>query len=285
MHESTDKDCPEETVRFIPCVYLPGSSDTLLLYFHANGEDAGEVCDMVKRVQKEFGYNVACMEYPGYGVYQDAITSVTDQKASGSKTPTGHQSSKKSDQILRDAEEVWNFFVHKHRVAPDNIIVAGRSIGSGPACHLAAKYRPKALVLLMPIKNVKSIARLLAGRLVDLVMEERFNNIGRAEAVHCPTCIIHGLEDQMVPHGDSIELLEKGFVNCRAQLFLRDHMTHNKFCYLRDVIEPLKFFFGSLNSVNLDKQPDLSRNGFSNDNDSRYFNNYQARFTTSAKQQ
>lgn len=94
---------------------------------------------------------------------------------------------------MRDAEEVWNFFVRKQRVSPSKIIVAGRSIGSGPACHLAAKYNPKALLLLMPIKNVKSIARLLAGRLVDLVMEERFNNIGRAETVRCPTCIIHGV--------------------------------------------------------------------------------------------
>ena len=95
----------------------------------------------------------------------------------------------------------------------------------------------------MPIKNVKSIARMLAGRLVDLLMEERFNNIGRASAVRCPTCIIHGLEDQMVPYEDSIELLEAGFTNCRAQLFLRDRMTHNNFCYGSDLIEPLRFFF------------------------------------------
>ena len=66
-----------EAVRFIPCIYLAGTSDKLLLHFHANGEDAGEVYNMMKRIQKEFGHNVACMEYPGYGVYQDACTNVS----------------------------------------------------------------------------------------------------------------------------------------------------------------------------------------------------------------
>lgn len=98
----------------------------------------------------------------------------------------------------------------------------------------------------------------------------------------------------MVPHADSIELLEKGFINCRAQLFLRENMTHNNFCYTKDIIEPFRFFVRSLKSLegDWDKQRLMSdtermmrRNGYVDETGSRYFNNYQARFRPSVKQQ
>ena len=56
---------------FIPCLFLKGqSTDQLLLHFHANGEDIGQTIGLLRRVQREFGFNVACMEYAGYGVYK-----------------------------------------------------------------------------------------------------------------------------------------------------------------------------------------------------------------------
>ena len=42
-------------------------------------------------------------------------------------------------------------------------------------------------------------------------MEERFDNLSAANKVKCPTAIIHGLEDTMVSHEDSIDLVSKGF--------------------------------------------------------------------------
>ena len=47
----------------------------------------------------------------------------------------------------------------------------------------------------------------------------------------------------MVPSEDSIDLLTNGFTMCKAHLFLRDFMKHNKLDYLYDLIKPLKYFF------------------------------------------
>ena len=76
------------------------------------------------------------VEYPGYGIYKENKTS---------------QHAKKSEQILKDAESVIHFATNHMDVSIRNIIVSGRSIGSGPACHLAAMYEPLCLVLISPI--------------------------------------------------------------------------------------------------------------------------------------
>ena len=64
-----------------------------------------------------------------------------------------------------------------------DIIVSGRSIGSGPACHLAAKFNPACLLLISPIKSVKDAARVLYGRVADYFIEERFDNFNVAKRV------------------------------------------------------------------------------------------------------
>ena len=121
--------------------------------------------------------------------------------------------------------------------------MSGRSIGSGPACHLAATFEPRCLILISPIKSVNQIARKICGRLTDLLIEERFNNIEVVRGVKCPTAIPHGMSDEIVDASDSLDLLTEGFVSCQAHIFLRAEMQHNKFDYEHDLLRPLQYFF------------------------------------------
>jgi len=92
-----------------------------------------------------------------------------------------------------DAEIVFNFVNKYLKINHHDIIICGRSIGSGPACHLAAKYNPLCLILISPIKSVTHIARQLCGRIADFLLEERFNNIEVVKGVKCPSVILHGM--------------------------------------------------------------------------------------------
>ena len=74
-------------------------------------------------------------------------------------------------------------------------------------------------------------------------MEEKFNNFERAKKIRCPTMIVHGLRDNLVSHNDSIDLLRHSFNKCKAHLFLRDYMVHNKFDFEFDLLKPLQYFF------------------------------------------
>jgi hypothetical protein len=99
------------------------------------------------------------------------------------------------------------------------------------------------LILISPIKSVNSIARNICGTIADYILEERFDNMERAKNIRCPTFVLHGLNDKMVPFTDSVDLIMYGFIKAKAHLFLREDMRHNKFEYEYDLIKPLKYFF------------------------------------------
>ena len=46
-----------------------------------------------------------------------------------------------------------------YKYEKEDIIISGRSIGSGPAIHLARKFNPGCLMLISPIKGVNYIAK------------------------------------------------------------------------------------------------------------------------------
>lgn len=67
----------------------------------------------------------------------------------------------------------------------------GRSLGSGPATYLAAKFEPGGLILISPYTSIKSVAKGKVGFLSVLVAE-MFDNLSKMHRVRCPSCIIHG---------------------------------------------------------------------------------------------
>lgn len=54
--------------------------------------------------------------------------------------------------------------------------------------------------MISPIKSVKDVARQKYGRIVDLLIEERFDNFNTVRKVTCPSAIFHGTDDDMVPY-------------------------------------------------------------------------------------
>ena len=88
-----------------------------MLFFHGNAEDVGMSYQFLDHLRSVFELNILAMEYPGYGIY------------------TQHEPSE--SRILSDAETVYKFLIN-HEVDPKDIVLFGRSIGSGSATHLAS---------------------------------------------------------------------------------------------------------------------------------------------------
>jgi dienelactone hydrolase len=115
--------------------------------------------------------HVLCVEYPGYGVYEGS--------------PSSHQ-------ILEDADNVFNYIVRDLLWNPKNIILFGRSIGSGPATWLAANKNPGGLLLMSAYTSIRAVVSHLAGTIPSLLIKDRFSNIDLMPRVTCPTFIVHG---------------------------------------------------------------------------------------------
>ena len=204
----------------IPCFllqYMEGSSK-LMIYFHGNAEDLGlsyEIIDMLKSV---LHIHILAVEYPGYGVY------------AGKPTAEG---------ILNDAECVYSF-VLSLGIKPEDIMVFGRSIGSGPATFLARSRKVGCLLLMSAYTSIKSAAKHFAGWLGETLIKERFENIKHMPFITCPTFLVHGIKDNVIPYHHSQKLHEQ----CRgpSSLFLPAEMTHNNFDYCDDLILPIATF-------------------------------------------
>lgn len=79
------------------------------------------------------------MEYPGYGIYED------------SAGPS-------EEKIFRDADLVYSFVQSVSSLQEKDIILLGRSLGSGPATYLSASHNPGGLILMSPYTSIKSVA-------------------------------------------------------------------------------------------------------------------------------
>ena len=157
----------------ITSMYLeaPGSN-RLLLYSHGNGEDIGMVYQSLERFQEE-GISVLLYDYPGYGT------------SSHKPTETG---------VYAAAEAVYTYATQTLNFTPEQIVLYGYSLGSGPSCWLAEQYPIRRLIL---EGAFSSAFRVLSG--VKLLPWDRFDNLSRFSTIDCPILMIHGTRDRIVP--------------------------------------------------------------------------------------
>ena len=167
------------------------------------------------------------MEYPGYGIYQGKPS---------------------SEQIIIDSEIVFDYLTLRLGVKAKNIIIFGRSIGSGPAAHLAAQRRVGGLVLMSAYTSIKDVAKNIAGSLAQYLVADRFRNIDKMRKIGCSVCFLHGKKDKLIACKHSQELMEEFEKHQKGKDLISFHhfgenMTHNDFHFVHDLINPLKDFF------------------------------------------
>lgn len=61
------------------------------------------------------------------------------------------------------------------------------------------------------------------------------------EKIQCPTLIIHGKSDDLIPWSHSLDLINK--CKCAAKLVTPHEMKHNNFDIVKDLIVHIKEFF------------------------------------------
>ncbi|HET8759511.1 MAG TPA: alpha/beta hydrolase, partial [Nitrospiria bacterium] len=113
----------------------------------------------------------------------------------------GRSQGKPSEQgLYRDARAAWSDLTGDLAVPPDRIVVAGRSLGSGPAVQLATEVRPAGLVLESPMTNIPDMARVVYPFLpVSLLVRTRFDNAQKIGRVTCPVLVVHAGQDDIIP--------------------------------------------------------------------------------------
>lgn len=208
----------------IHALYYEGSRPEVILYFHGNAGDLSG-WQFVSEDFTAHGYNFLIIDYRGYG------------KSSGKISEKG---------FYHDAEAAYTFLVQEKGYAPENIIVYGRSIGSGVAVDLASRYPVKGLVLESPYASLSRLANeKLPFLFPSLYLRFRFNNLEKIKKIKSPVILLHGSNDSLIPPSHSERLLKK--ITGKKKLIIIKEGSHNDLNsfeeYNRFLEEDLPSFF------------------------------------------
>ncbi len=174
----------------------------VILYFHGN---AGAL-DKWGIVAEDFlphSYDVFIVDYRTYG------------KSEGSLS---------EEHLFNDAQLAYDYLSKKFE--PKNIVIYGRSIGTGIATHLASKNNCKTLILETPYYNlydiVKNHFRLIPKK---NLLRYNFRNDIHLKNVNSPVYIFHGTADRVVPFNSGVKL--KPFINPEHFVIIPNANHHN----------------------------------------------------------
>ena len=155
-----------------------------VLFFHGNSGSLrrwGEVAESFT----SRGYDLFIFDYRGYG------------KSSGQI--------KSEQQLIDDAEQAYRYV--NQRYAPQNIVIYGRSLGTGLASQLALRHPPKMLMLETPYFSLKDLTSQFYPFVPSFLLKYPLRTDLALPQIKRPIYLFHGTADAVIPYQSSQRLL------------------------------------------------------------------------------
>ncbi|MCR5750365.1 MAG: alpha/beta hydrolase [Kiritimatiellae bacterium] len=168
-------------VRIAAIALGPERGKKAILRCHGNAEDMVESIATLCELARE-GYTVASVDYPGYGL------------SDGSPDEEG---------CYRNVHRLYDWLIEKRGFKPEDIVVDGFSIGTGPATELAATRPSGGLILEAPFLSAPRVVTR-----VRILPVDPFPNLKRIGDVKCPVLMIHGTKDSIIPYSQGQALFK-----------------------------------------------------------------------------
>ncbi len=158
--------------------WLLNNSETkrTIIYFGGNAEEVSWIIDR----RDEFkNWDVLAINYRGYGLSNGNPTEKNLYK----------DSLKIYDEIIKDRKE------------ENEVIIKGRSIGTGVSTYLAGKREHDGIILVSPFDNLHSVVQetIPVPRITELI-RHKFNSIDNSKNVTTPLLMIISEDDEIVPN-------------------------------------------------------------------------------------
>ncbi len=196
------------------------STKGVVLYFHGN---SGNISHLGRKADlfTKHGYDVILVDYRTYG------------KSTGAMT----------EQALYDDAQLFYDYALK-TYAENEILVYGRSLGTGIASYVAANNNPCRLILESPFSSAVDLGKHRFPFIpVAWLSEFRFPSTEYMKSVQCPVYIFHGNADKVIPYSFSQQLYT-AIPGVGKKLFTIENGGHNDLqnyaAFNRGMIEALK---------------------------------------------
>lgn len=157
----------------------------LILYFHGNTGNLKRWAIVAEELTT-YDHDVLVVDYRGFG------------KSHGRRT---------QETLYADAQSMYDYALSLW--SEKDVIVYGRSLGSGLAVKIAADNNPHKLVLETPYYNMIDVAFFHFPFLpIRWLLRFPFRSDKHIPNVRCPIAIFHGSRDRVVPYKSGLKLYE-----------------------------------------------------------------------------
>lgn len=221
--------------------------DIWMILSHANAESLYNMTIWCYHyLEQKINVNFIVYEYTGYNKEEENLKfikegnyySITNNLIEEKIIYKGSKHFPKEEYVYEDIETVYLNLIDKG-VKSSNIVAFGRSLGSAPSIYLSTKYKIGGLIICSAFTSILRVAFSLRYNLFF----DKFNNLQLIKKVLCPTCIIHSVQDEIVPFEHALDLYNN-LENKFSPLFIIGS-KHNTIDYLPEVIDHI-FKFISL---------------------------------------
>lgn len=161
-------------------------SKGIILYFHGNTRSIKGWAKYARDFYR-YNYDVVLVDYRGFG------------KSTGKRA---------EEKMMQDMQFVYESLAGDY--GEENLIVYGRSLGSGFAAKLASDNNPRYLILDAPYYNFKKVVeRFLPFLPLQIVLRYHLRTDKWIPKIKCHIYIIHGTKDWLIPikHSEALQKL------------------------------------------------------------------------------
>lgn len=179
------------------------ADDSKGLIFHLHG-NAGSIDSWGNNasIYTDLGYDILMVDYRGFGKSEGTIQSEA--------------------QLISDIETVYTKMLELY--SEDSVRIIGYSIGTGIAVQVAAKNHPKQLILEAPYYSMVDMMRLNYPIIPTFLLNYRLETNKHIQQCESPIVIFHGIADQVIPYGSSVQL--KKLLDKDDRLILLKNQRH-----------------------------------------------------------
>jgi fermentation-respiration switch protein FrsA (DUF1100 family) len=168
--------------------FVPANDEKgALLFFHGNAGNISHRLESLK-IFHDLDLTTLIIDYRGYGESQGAI-------------------SEKGTYL--DAEAGWDYLTQVKGIAPQKVIVFGRSLGAAIAAYIAGREKPAGLILESAFTSVPDMGASMYPYIpVRLLSRYKYDTRKALQTVTCPVLVVHSPQDDIIPYENGLQLYE-----------------------------------------------------------------------------
>jgi pimeloyl-ACP methyl ester carboxylesterase len=153
-----------------------------VLFFHGNAGNISHRLETIK-IYNDLNLNFLIIDYRGFGL------------STGKPSEQG---------TYTDANAAWEYLIDEKKLQPQNIIIAGRSLGGAIAVELAKVVRPAMLIIESTFTSMAEVsAEHYPFMPTGLIVQHKYETIEKLKDIHCPIVIAHSQKDEVIPYEHS----------------------------------------------------------------------------------